>query len=491
MRSRYSIAVFSLLFGCAAPEPRVAPPQADLAIINVAVVDAQANQVLPDQTVLIRAGRISRVGPAAETPRFLGRPRRVDGRGKFLIPGLLDMHAHLAVNVRPMEIDFPLFIAHGVTGLRVMNADCRMPAPQLRSCLEYYRKLQRDVQSGAVLGPRLLALGSWAVNGATGITDSMPSFFKATSAEEGRQLAQYFKQRGVDFVKIYNQVSAQGFLGLAEEARRLNVPFAGHEPNGVSAIDISNAGQRSIEHSRIFLLNCFSGADSMRQRLLTNVSQTALRQRMVAEYDPNLCAEVFRTFARNRTYITPTHGTRKMDAFAHDSAYRNDARLKYVTTMQRFAWTTDANRMVASDSSPAGRKSFLDFYRKGLEITGAAYRAGVPVMVGTDANDSFVFVGSSVHDELEELIKAGLKPAEALDAATRSGAEFLNKTADYGTIALGRAADLVLLDANPLEDIRNVRRINAVIFNGRYLGRAALDSLLVSAEAAAKRPPGT
>jgi hypothetical protein len=352
MPSRYPLAIFSLLlaFGCTAPEPRVAPPQADLAILHVAVIDAQANRVIPDQTVLIRAGRIARVGPAAET-RFLGRPRRVDGTGKFLIPGLLDMHAHLAVNVRPLEIDFPLFIAHGVTGLRVMNADCRTPAPQLRSCLDYYRKLQRDVQSGAVLGPRLLALGSWAVNGTNGITDSMPPFFKAANADDGRQLAQYFKQRGVDFIKIYNQLSPQGFLGLAAEARRLNLPFGGHEPN-VSAIEISNAGQRSIEHSRIFLLNCFSGADSMRQRLLNNVSQTVLRQRMVAEYDANICAEVFRTFARNRTYITPTHGTRKMDAFAHDSAYRNDARVKYVTAVQRFA----GMRMPTAWSLPTHRR---------------------------------------------------------------------------------------------------------------------------------------
>ena len=129
----------------------------------------------------------------------------------------------------------------------------------------------------------------------------------------------------------------------------------------------------------------------------------------------------------------------------------------------------------------------MDFYRKGIELTGAAYRAGVSVMVGTDANDSFVFVGSSVHDELEQLIEAGLTPAQALDAATRSGAEYLGRTREFGSVQPGRAADLVLLEANPLADIRNTRRIHAVLLNGRYLSRAALDSLLVVAEAAAKR----
>jgi hypothetical protein len=490
MRLPRTIILSFCALACAAPEAQVRPPQADLAITHVGVVDARNNEVAPDRTVLIRAGRIIRVGPADET-RYLGRPRVVDGTGKYLIPGLLDMHAHIAVNGRPLEVDLPLFIAHGVTGLRVMNADCRQPAPELRSCIDYYRKLQRDVETRAVLGPRLLALGSWAVNGTAGITEVMPAYFKATTAEEGRRLAQYMKERGVDFIKVYNGISAEGFAGLAEEARRLNLPFGGHEPSGVSAIDISNAGQKSIEHSRIFLLNCFPGADSLRRRLLSNVPQTVLRHRMVAEYDANKCAEVFSTFAKNRTYITPTHGTRRMDAFADDSVYRNDSRLKFVSSPQRFSWIVDANRMVSSDSSPAGRKSYMDFYRKGLELTGAAYRAGVPVMVGTDANDSYVFVGSSVHDELDELIKAGLKPGEALDAATRTGAEYLGKTADYGTIVLGRAADLVLLDANPLDDIRNVRRINSVIIGGRYLPRTALDSLLSSAEAAAKRPPGT
>jgi hypothetical protein len=217
----------------------------------------------------------------------------------------------------------------------------------------------------------------------------------------------------------------------------------------------------------------------MRQRTL-RISSTLARQRMVDEYDPKKCAEVFQTFAKNRTYITPTHGTRKMDAFADDSAYRHDPRLKYVTTLQQFGWNLDANRMIASDSSRAGRRSYLDFYTKGLELTGAAYRAGVPVMVGTDANDSFVYPGFSVHDELEELIKAGLTPAQALAAATRSGAEFLGRTGDFGSVAAGRFADLVLLDGNPLDNIRNTRRINAVVLQGRYLDRAALDSLLTA-----------
>ncbi|HLG06498.1 MAG TPA: amidohydrolase family protein, partial [Gemmatimonadales bacterium] len=147
---------------------------------------------------------------------------------------------------------------------------------------------------------------------------------------------------------------------------------------------------------------------------------------------------------------------------------------------------TDANGMVASDSSPAGRRSYMDFYTKGLTLTRDAYRAGVPMMVGTDAGDSFVFPGSSVHDELGELVKAGLSPAEALRAATLSGARYLGRSAEFGTVQAGRFADLVLLDANPLDDIANSRRIHAVVLDGRYLDRARLDGLLAGVEVAAR-----
>jgi hypothetical protein len=353
--------------------------------------------------------------------------------------------------------------------------------------LGVHRRWQAQIDSGTLTGPRILSLASWAVNGAGGISDAMPSWYKANTREEGRQLARYFKERGFDFIKVYTNISREGFLGLAEEARAIGIPLAGHEPVAMSAIEISNAGQRSIEHSRIFLFNCWAGADSMQKNLHpASARGTPMRRRMVDEYDATRCADVFRTFARNGTYITPTHVTRKMDAFADDPAFRNDPRLKYVPYPARMAWTTDANGMVAQDTSVAGRKAYMDFYRKGLTLTRDALRAGVPVMLGTDAGDTYVFHGSTVHDELEQLVSAGLTPAEALRAATVSGATYLQKTADFGTVQAGRYADLVVLDANPLERIGHTRLIHAVVFGGRVLGRATLDSMLASAEAATR-----
>lgn len=461
-------------------------PQArDLAITRVTVVDVARGRLVPGQTVLVRGNRIVAVQAAGSATVPAGATV-LDGSGRFLMPGLWDMHVHLHLSGRPAEIEAPLLVAHGVTGVRIMGAD-RPSADTARAPgLDQHRGIRAAIASGAVTGPRLLALASWAVNGPAAIPEGMPGFYGATTAEDGRQLARLFKARGFDFIKVYNDIPREGYLGMAAEARALGLPFAGHEPRELSAIELSEAGQASLEHSRIFLLNCFPGADSLRRGLLRGTPGTVLRRRMVDEYDAATCADVFQTFAANRTWITPTHGTRKMDAFADDSAYRHDPRLRFIPMAQQMRWTADADGMVASDSSAAGRRSYMDFYRKGLDLTGEAYRAGVPVMVGTDAGDTYVFPGSSVHDELAELVAAGLTPAEALRAATLSSAEFLGMTAEYGTVQPGRMADLVLLDANPLEDIANSRRIRAVILDGRVHDRAALDGLLAAVEAAAR-----
>lgn len=462
------------LAACASTPPASATIDADVAIQGVTVVDVVAGRTVANRDVLLKGDRIVDVVPSGRA-RPASTTRVIDGRGMFVIPGLWDMHAHLFFQLDPIRQQLPLFTAFGVTGIRVMNT------PMLSGGLAPYRDVQARIADGRLVGPRILAIGSWSVNGSAGVNDAMPPWYRTRTAEEGRQLARYLKEQGYDFIKIYGGIPRDGYSGLTSEARALGIPFAGHEPAEMSALEISNAGQRSLEHSRIFLLNCWPGADSLRKRLHKS-PQTVLRQRMVDQYSPTECAEVFRTFVKNGTYLTPTHVTRKMDAFADNASYRGDARLKYIPVRQRLSWLTDANGMVASDPSPAGRKSFMDFYATGLALTGAAYRAGVEVMVGTDAGDSFVIPGASVHDELEELVKANLTPAEALRAATVTGATFLGRATEFGTVQAGRVADLVVLDANPLSDISNTRRIRTVIRGGRVFERAALDSMLASVE---------
>jgi len=204
---------------------------------------------------------------------------------------------------------------------------------------------------------------------------------------------------------------------------------------------------------------------------------------MVDEHEASQCDELFAAMRDNGTWLVPTHITRKMDAFADDRGYRDDPRLRYIHPFQRMVWSKDANGMVANDPSPEGRKAYMNFYEKGLELTGAAHRAGVPLLAGTDANDTYAFPGSGLHDELEELVKAGLTPSEALVAATVSPARYFGVEGEYGSIAEGKAADMVLLRENPLTDIRNTRSIEAVVLGGRLYRREDLDALLTDVEA--------
>ncbi|MEW5916450.1 MAG: hypothetical protein AB1762_08595, partial [Gemmatimonadota bacterium] len=263
MRPAATITVLTtvaLFTSCVSIQKAASTADADLAIARVTIVDVERGRLLRDQSILVKGDRI--VAVASSSAGLPGNARVVDGSGKYVIPGLWDMHAHIGATANPLLLEMPLFTAHGVTGIRVMGAPRDLPT------FARLRQLQTATASGGLIGPRILLLSSWAVNGESGITDSMPAYWKARTREEGAELARYLKQSGYDFIKIYNNLSREGYLGLTAEARRLNLPFAGHEPSSLSAIELSNAGQKSLEHSRIFLFNCFPGADSLQKRLL-------------------------------------------------------------------------------------------------------------------------------------------------------------------------------------------------------------------------------
>jgi hypothetical protein len=466
-------------------QDRGAPGRA-IVFTHATVIDVRNGQTKPDMTLVVVGNRIATLGKAG-TVRPPADAQVIDATGKYLIPGLWDMHVHMA----PWES--PLLVANGVTGLREMGSDCH-PAFSAVDCLGRVQSFQRQIDTGEVVGPRLLALSSWPVmarsrwpaKGPRGSAEDLPRFFAASTAEEGRQLARYFAERKVDFIKVSGRLPRDGFLGLAAEARRLGLGLAGHEQLAVNASEAAGAGMKSFEHARVFLFNCFRGATEF-ARLNLNDADTAWRRRMVDEFDPKICRQVFRTFVQNDTWYVPTHLTRKMEAFADDPTFRGDSRSKYIPKARWQAWNNDADGMVKNDPSPEGRKAMKDFYTKGLEITGMARKAGVKIMVGTDSVDSYVFPGFAVHDELQELVKAGFTPAEALKAATWNGAEFLGRTSQSGSIEAGKLADLVVLDADPLANISNAGKIAAVVLDGRYLDRRALDQLLSVAETAASR----
>lgn len=487
-RRTRSLLLFAFLLalstGCAAaanaPSAIPSGPPADLAILDVNVVDVRSGRVLPRQTVLVSDGIIQQVAPSSGPANAA---RTVDGRGMYLIPGLWDMHAHLRANGLPAwlgtEWQMPLQVAHGVTGVRDMSSACENPS-QGPVCLPEMRAWQAQIEAGELVGPRIVAMSSFMVD---------PPWDYPVKREEVAGLMQHLHESGLQHVKVYNRLSPDAFAMVMDEAARLGMDAWGHVPLRVNVADASRAGMRSVEHARDLLYDCFPGGPEFRRTTGEAGPSMALMRAMAAQHDAALCESIFRTFVENGTAYVPTHVTRRMEAFAGDSAFRNDPRSRYVPPPLMQQWLADADRSAARDAE-AGGGVYADFYRKGLEITGAAHRAGVRVMVGSDGGDSFSFPGSAVHDEMEELVAAGLSPADALRAATWNGAEFLGMTERHGSVEAGKRADLVLLAANPLDNIRNVRQIHAVILGGRYLDRARLDALLQQAETAAQRPVG-
>lgn len=194
---------------------------------------------------------------------------------------------------------------------------------------------------------------------------------------------------------------------------------------------------------------------------------------MVDEHDPAMARDLFAALVENETWYVPTHLTRWVDAYADHPAVREDTLLRYLHPLLRWQWMEDVDGTLAEDSSAAGRQAYRDFYQKGLELTGAAHRAGVGILAGTD----YIVPGADLHRELMNLVAAGLSPPEALRTATLNPARYFGVEREHGSVAAGKVADLLLLDADPLVDVRNTQRIAGVVFNGNLYDREALADL--------------
>jgi imidazolonepropionase-like amidohydrolase len=455
---------------CAAATPVV------LVLAHVTVIDATGRAPQADQTVVIDGGRIASIGPSASA-RVPKNARVVDGTGKFLIPGLWDMHVHLAgVNADPTwsrQTLLPLLLANGITGVRDMGGE-----------LEVLLAWKRDVENGTVLGPHLVVGGPWLASGGR----KTPEQYPVKDADEARAAVRDLKRRGADFIKIISLPSKDAFLAVADEAKKQPISFAGHLPFQVSAIEASNAGIHSIEHLlySAFSLSFSSKEDDLRQRLIEveekgdAVAWEKIAHESDATYDEEKAAVLFRTLKKNGTWVTPTLNS--LDTASHPEEWSvDDPLLEFVPAALAKQWRESFHDdQMKERAAWLARQATNDW-----KLTGELHRAGIPLLVGSDSLDPFVFPGESLHKELVELVRAGFTPAEALQAATRGAAEFLGRERDFGTVETGKLADLVVLEASPLENIANTQRVAGVVRGGRYLDRAELDKILADAKVAA------
>ena len=462
-----------LPFLCLGPIRGQPNDDASLAIVNVSVIDATGAPPRSDLTVIVRNGRIFSLGPSASVSVPKG-VRILPGAGKYLIPGLWDAHVHALWDAdRPKQF-FPLFLANGVTNVREMGGP--MPAA------DQVRWRQR-VALGEVAGPDLLVSGPF-VDGPRPVYAGSITVADAATA---RKAVDDLQEGGVNFIKVYSQVPRDAYFALADEARKKNIPFVGHVPLQVDVGEASDAGQTSIEHLMGVLLAASSHGDELKNRLLTGTNINDLNDELVDTFDPSRAAALFNRFVRNGTWQVPTLTIRHARPFLTELAASGDPRLQYMPKAILTGWTPhDDPRQPGTAAALESRKRV---YRKELEVVGAMNRAGVRLAAGTDTPNPYCFPGFSLHDELALLVEAGLSPMEALQAATRNAAVMAGRGAELGTIEKGKVANLVLLDANPLLDIRNTRKIDTVVLHGRALSRIELDAMLVRSADVLKQGP--
>jgi len=456
-----------------------------LVIWHVTVIDATGHAAQPDMTVMIDQHRIVAIVPS-KAAHFPKNAQIVDGVGKFLIPGLWDMHVHGASDARAPWSHL-LFLANGVVGVRDMAGP-----PDARAW--------RAGQVSSADPSPTIYLGSPIVDGPNPV---WPDSIVAVDEAQGRQTVDEQQQRGADFIKVYSRLPRNAYFAIADEANKRGIPFEGHVPELVTAAEASNSGQRSIEHLTRVADACSrdeSAIDSdlqrftelfrkpdatMGQKVDAGRNIILLNMRTVASFDEATSQTLFALFVKNGTWQCPT--LTLLRAQIDDPLPADDPRLKYLSKDMRAKWDAGYYRHFPPEPRAAMAKLTKAEFDESMRIVGLMYRAGVPLLAGTDAMNPECFPGFSIHDELALLVNAGLPSLAALQTATRNAAQFMGQLDRRGTIEVGKIADLVLLDADPLADIHNTRTVRAVVLNGKLHQREALDAMLLKAQALASR----
>ncbi len=457
-------------------------PVVDLIINDVTIIDAVSGEVVK-QAVVIDKDLIIAVVPSSHSSQYLSR-QRIDGAGKFVIPGLWDSHVHLSFEPALDETLFDLFLGNGVTSVRDTGG-------ALPSMLEWRKKAQSRLSPSIYMAGPLIDGTSTVYNG------ELPGYPKigvpVSSPKEATALVDELAKQGVDFIKAYEMLDPETFKALIERATYHGLPVSGHVPLSMTVMEASNAGMKSMEHLRNLEMGCSAESEALyeqRQELLNNgeaqlgaelraAIHLAQHYKAVETLDLERCEKLLQTLASNQTWQVPTLTlmlASKFPFFAQED-WRDTFR--YLPAKLSEKWLQETATFKAQLLQPSSareeRQAVADWKLRFVEKLAALE---IPILAGTDTPIFYLTPGFSLHLELETLVKAGLSPLQAIEAATYAPAKYFGKESQMGLVAREHQADLVLLNSNPLEQISNTRDIHAVILKGKVLDRRQLDGML-------------
>lgn len=439
---------------------------------NANVIDVKTGNISSGSSLIIEGERIAAIG---KNVKMQMGDSVVDATGKFIIPGLWDMHTHA---FGKYTMAFPLLLANGITGIRNMHTTATNPMQLLAS-------IRQGLKDETILGPRLVANGQ--------IVDGEPAYWPSTyvvhNAAEAKAAVDSLIRGGGDFIKVYSNLSRDAYFAIADECKKRNFPFEGHVPFSITVEEAAMAGQKSFEHNN-GLLNASTAIEKelmqeyieARRSHNDSIDDMYFRH-MIAAQDDRKRKEVCNLLAAHQVWQCPTLINNEI---RFDSTVANDSLvLKYMSASVYKATAERAKRLAAESAV------FFEISSKSRNLhfilLKEMSKAGVPLLAGSDVDNPGLLYGFSLHQEPALFVKAGLTPLQALQAATLNPAKFFNWEKDLGTVEKDKYADLVLLDANPLINIQNTNKIFAVITNGRYLSRQRLDTLLADAAEIAKK----
>ena len=455
-----------------------------LVLTNITVVDTETGKLTPNAAVTLTAGKIASIQHGAPAP---ANSTVIDARGKFLVPGFLDMHVHSMQDPHPPD-SLAMLLAHGVTGIRQMAG-----APEL---------LQRRRQGMVNFGPH--APECLAMPG------SLLTFANCPTPEAGVNEVRRQKEQGADFIKTIF-VSPKTFFATLAEAKRLGLAYGGHLSPGVDVIEASKAGLNFVEHlgpTELTLIKCSKAefiirlvmrlkpptlppltpadiqgmtgkimiANPILFRMNMDPKAADKTAKLVSSFQPEKARKLAVTCAENHTWQCPTLIRTETMQFGDESRYTQSPDLRYIPSTVRQLWR-DVARQYAKKLTPAAKETMLRLSDLSLRLVKTFDDNGVEMLAGSDYGGGWVIPGVSLHQEFDLLAAAGLSPLKVLQMTTLNGARFLKREATMGTVAAGKEANLVLLDANPIDSVQNLHGIHAVIRNGRFYSADALTRL--------------